>query len=53
MRKWMTLKEAARASGMSPVLVLALCRSGIVLAEVRQGRWWVHAPYFKAWMLEG
>lgn len=27
---------------MAPVLVLALCRAGIVRARVVRGRWWVY-----------
>lgn len=49
MAHWLTLKQAARASRMSPVLVLALCRSGIVRARTVRGRWWVHRDDFVPW----
>ena len=49
MKKWLTLKQAGRLSGMPPLLVLYLCRSGIVRARVVRGRWWVHSGDFVAW----
>ncbi len=39
---WLTLKQAAKLSGMSPRLVLLLCRSGMARARVVRGRWWVY-----------
>ena len=50
MRRWLTLKQAGRLSGMTPRLVLCLCRSGIVRARVVRGRWWVHRVDFVPWM---
>ncbi|MFI5399295.1 MAG: hypothetical protein ACHQ9S_27515 [Candidatus Binatia bacterium] len=44
-----TLRQAATASGLRPVLVLALCRSGKVLARVVEGRWWVQVGEFAPW----
>jgi len=43
MRPWLTLKQAGRASGMTPRLVLLLCRSGIARARVVRGYWWVRS----------
>lgn len=49
MVKWVTLKQAGRLSGMPPLLVLYLCRSGIVRAKLEGGRWWVHRGDFAPW----
>ena len=50
---WLTLKQAAAASEVPPVLVLALCRAGIVRARVAAGRWWVHRGDFAIWTGRG
>jgi hypothetical protein len=50
MGAWLTLKQAGRLSGMTPRLVLLLCRSGIVRARVVRGYWWVHRGDFAPWM---
>jgi hypothetical protein len=46
---WLTLKQAAAASKVTPALVLALCRAGIVRARAAAGRWWVHGTDFATW----
>ena len=35
---------------MPPLLVLLLCRSGIVRARVVRGQWWVHHGDFAPWV---
>jgi hypothetical protein len=42
MRNYLTLREAAALSGMTPVDVLALCRDGVVRARTVRGRRRVH-----------
>jgi hypothetical protein len=50
MRNYLSLREAAALSGMSPRLVLELCRAGIIRARNVQGRWWVHVGDFAVWV---
>ena len=49
MKKWLTLKQAGRLAGMPPLLVLYLCRAGIVRAKLERGRWWVHRAALAPW----
>jgi hypothetical protein len=49
MRDYLTLRQAAAFSGLSPHVVYDLCRTGIVLARVVRGRWWVHRDDFAPW----
>jgi hypothetical protein len=50
---WLTLREAATVSGLSPVDVLDLCRSCIMRARTARGRWRVHRGDFVVWMCGG
>ena len=52
MRNYFSLRQAATLSGLSPRLVLELCRTGIIRARTVRGRWRVHREDFTVWVGE-
>ena len=50
MRNYLTLRQAAALSGLSPRNIYELCLIGVIRARTVRGRWRVHREDFMVWL---